>query len=98
MCRASFLEHLTADEVAERFHLRVGSARTVVRDFAHHPDLDQFFRTALPADRPSAKRDATRDHACDLRRRSHTPAAMRARLQAEGHPAGEAYLFRVLRA
>jgi hypothetical protein len=56
--------------VAERFHLQVGSIRTLVRDFAHHPDLGQFFRTAATAERPSPKRDAIRERACDLRRRS----------------------------
>ena len=96
ICRAYFLEHLTADEVAERFHLQVGSIRTLVRDFAHHPDLGQFFRTAPTVDRPSPKRDAIRDRACDLRRQGHTLAEVRAQLQAEGHTVSEAYLFRVL--
>lgn len=46
ICRAYFLENLPADEVAERFQLQVNSIRSLVRDFAHHPDLGQFFRTA----------------------------------------------------
>src|SRR5205823_2350901 len=64
----------------------------------HHPDLGQFFRTAPTVDRPSPKRDAIRDRACDLRRQGHTLAEVRARLQAEGHTVSEAYLFRVLQA
>src|SRR4051812_34475729 len=96
ICRAYFLEHLTADEVAERFRLQVGSIRTLVRDFAHHPDLAQFFRTAPTVGRPSPKCDAIRDRACDLRRQGHTLGEVRTQLQAEGHTVSEAYLFRVL--
>jgi hypothetical protein len=96
ICRAYFLEHLTAAEVAERFRLRVGSIRTLVRDFAHHPDLGQLFRAAPTADRPSPKRDAIRDRACALRRQGHTLAEVRTQLQAEGHTVSEAYLFRLL--
>src|SRR5207302_475772 len=56
-----------------------------------------FFRTAPAVDRPSPKRDAIRDRACDLRRQGHTLGEVRTRLEAEGHPVSEAYLFRVLR-
>jgi len=96
ICRAYFLEHLTADEVAERFQLQVGSIRTLVRDFAHHPDLGQFFRTARTVDRPSPKRASIRDRAGFLRRQGRTLAEIRTQLQAEGHTVSEAYLFRVL--
>jgi transposase len=96
ICRAYFLEHLTAAEVAERFQLKVGSIRTLVRDFAHHPDLDPFFRTTPTADRPSPKRQSIRDRACALRRQGYTLAAIRTQLHAEGHTVSEAYLFRLL--
>src|SRR5271170_423464 len=96
ICRAYFLEHRTADEVAECFQLQVASIRTLVRDFALHPDLGQFFRTAPTVDRPSPKRASIRDRACTLRRQGHTLAEIRRQLQAEGHPVSEAYLFRVL--
>jgi hypothetical protein len=96
ICRAYFLEHLTADEVAERFQLQVHSIRTLVRDFAHHPDLDPFCRTAPTVERPSPKRAAIRDRAGALRRQGHTLAEIRTQLQAEGHRVSEAYLFRVL--
>jgi transposase len=93
--RAYFLEHLTADEVAERFQLQGGSVRTLVRDFARHPDLAPFFRTT-PVNRPSPKRESIRDQAAALRRQGHTLAEIRRQLQAEGHTVSEAYLFRVL--
>ena len=96
ICRAYFLEHLTADEVAERFQLQVGSIRTLVRDFARHPDLGRFFPMARTVDRPSPKRESIRDRAGALRRQGHTLAEIRTQLQAEGHPISEAYLFRVL--
>ena len=50
ICRAYFLERLTANELAERFQLHVGSIRAVVRDFARHPDLGEFWFCATPAD------------------------------------------------
>jgi transposase len=96
ICRAYFLEHLTADEVAERFQLQVDSIRTLVRDFAYQPDLGQFFRTALTVDRPAPKRAAIHDRACVLRRQGRTLAEIRSQLQTEGHTVSEAYLFRVL--
>jgi transposase len=96
ICRAYFLEGLTAQTVAERFHLRVESIRSLVRDFARHPDLGPFFRTAPTVERACPKRDAIRDRACDLRRQGHTLATIRTHLEAEGQPVSEAYLFRVL--
>ena len=96
ICRAYFLEQHTAEEVAERFHLRVESIRSLVRDFAQHPNLDQLFGRAPPSDRPSPKRDAIRDRACELRRQGQTLEAIRSQLQAEGHRVSESYLFRLL--
>jgi hypothetical protein len=95
ICRAYFLENLTADAVAERFQLQVSSIRTLVQDFAHHPDLGQFFRTAPAADKPAPKREAIRDRACGLRRQGRTLAEIRTQLHTEGHTVSEAYLFRI---
>jgi hypothetical protein len=94
--RAYFLERLTADEVAERFELQVASIRTLVRDFARHPDLGPFFRAAPRVDRPAPKRASIRDRACTLRRQGHTLVEIRTQLQAQGHTVSEAYLFRIL--
>jgi hypothetical protein len=67
-----------------------------VRDFAQHPNLDQLFGRAPPADRSAPKRDAIRDRACALRRQGQTLEAIRSQLQAEGQPVSESYLFRLL--
>lgn len=96
ICRAYFLERLTADEVAQRFALRVGSIRALVRDFAHDPDLGRFFCAAQAADRAAPKRASIRDRACALRNQGLTLAEIRTQLQAESHPVSEAYLFRLL--
>ena len=96
ICRAYFLEHLTADEVAERFQLQGNSIRTLVRDFARHPDLGHLFHTAPAAERPAPKRAAIRERACSLRRQGRTLAEIRRQLHTEGHTVSEAYLFRVL--
>src|SRR3954452_18391666 len=96
ICRAYFLEQHTAEVVAERFQLSVASIRSLVRDFAQHPNLDQLFgrapppsrsqRTGLapPADRSAPNREAIRDRACPLRRQGQTLEAIRSQLQAEG--------------
>ena len=46
-----------------------------MRDFAQHPNLDQLFGRAPPSDRPSPKRDAIRDRACELRRQGADPGS-----------------------
>ena len=97
ICRAYFLECLTAEAIAGRFGLQVNTIRTLVRDFAGNPDPGQFFPTAQGVDRPSPKRQSIRDRACDLRRSGRTLTEIHSQLQTEGHPVSEAYLFRVLR-
>jgi hypothetical protein len=94
--RAYFLDQRTANELADRFGLHVGTVRAMLRDFARRPDLGQFFCTPPPSDRPAPKRDAIRDRACDLRRQGHALADIRAQLLTEGHSISEAYLFRLL--
>jgi transposase len=96
ICRAYFLERLTAEEVAQRFELHVGSIRVIVRDFGRAPDLGQFFCTPQAADRPAPKREAIRDRVRALRRQGYTLAQIITQLQAEGLPVSEAYLFRLL--
>jgi hypothetical protein len=96
ICRAYFVDHASAADLAQRFHLHVGSIRAVVRDFARSPDLGHFFRTAEPRPRAAPKREAIRDRACDLRRQGHTLADIRTQLHAEGHRVSKAYLFRLL--
>src|SRR5208337_3012415 len=68
ICRAYFHDETPADEIAQRFHLHVGSVRAIVRDFARDPDLNAFFATARPGRKTSPKRDAIHQRACELRR------------------------------
>ncbi|HEX2987433.1 MAG TPA: hypothetical protein VHS06_04600, partial [Chloroflexota bacterium] len=43
ICRAYFYEGSTADQLAERFQLHVGTIRVIVRDFARDPNINSFF-------------------------------------------------------
>jgi transposase len=97
VCRAYFLEGSTADQLAQRFRLHVGTVRALVRDFAHDPDINAFF-TAEPLGRKTApKRQAIQERARALRCQGATLADIRAALQREGIDVSESYLFRVLR-
>ena len=97
ICRAYFHDETPADEIAQRFHLHVGSVRVIVRDFARDPDVNAFFATARPGRKTSPKRDAIHQRACELRRQGATLADIRAALQREGFDVSESYLFRILR-
>jgi transposase len=97
ICRAYFYECSTADELAERFHLHVGTVRAFARDFARDPDVNSFFAAAGPGRKTSPKRALIHERACELRRRGTTLADIRAALLQEGFDVSESYLFRVLR-
>jgi transposase len=97
ICRAYFHEALTAEEIARRFHLHVGSVRAIVRDFARDPDVHALFAAAVPGRKTAPKRDAISQRACELRRRGATLADIHAALKREGFDISESYLFRVLR-
>jgi transposase len=97
VCRAYFLEGATAEHLARRFPLHVGTVRAVVRDFARGPDFDAFFVTDQPGRKSAPKRAAIQERACALRRQGATLADIRVILQREGFDVSESYLFRVLR-
>jgi transposase len=97
VCRAYFLEGATAEQLARRFQLHVGTVRAVVRDFAREPNCDAFFVTDQPGRKSAPKRAAIRERACELRRQGATLADIRATLRREGFDVSESYLFRVLR-
>ena len=97
ICRAYFHEGSTADELAERFHLHVGTVRAIVRDLAHDPDINSFFASAQPGRKTSPKRQAIQERACELRRQGATLADIRAALKLEGFDVSESDLFRLLR-
>src|SRR5512135_387265 len=96
ICRAYFHERTPADELAQRFHLHVGTVRAIVRDFARNPDVHTFFPTAQPGRKTSPKREAILDRARALRRQGFTLAEIQSTLDQEGHTVSQSYLFRVL--
>jgi hypothetical protein len=96
ICRGYFLEHATAEELAERYQLHVASVRALVRDFAQQPDLNRFFQPVRRGRKTAPKRQAIIDRACELRRRGNTLEEIRIQLASEGHPLSASYLFRVL--
>src|SRR5918999_2609682 len=97
VCRAYFLNRLTAPAIAHRFGLHVGTVQAIVRDFAANPDLDQFFRSTQPGRKTSPKREVLSERALELRRQGRSVGQIRVQLSAEGHPISESYLAAILR-
>jgi transposase len=97
ICRAYFHEGSTADQLAERFQLHVGTVRAIVRDFAREPDVNAFFAATQPGRKTAPKRAAIHERACTLRHQGNTLADIHAVLLQEGFDVSESYLFRVLR-
>jgi transposase len=97
VCRAYFLNRLTAPAIAHRFGLHVGTVQAIVRDFAANPDLNQFFRSTQPGRKTSPKREALSERALELRRQGRSGGQIRVQLSAEGHPVSESYLAVILR-
>jgi len=96
ICRAYFHDSASAEHIAKQFHVRVGSVRAIVRDFARDPDVNVFFAAAGPGRKTSPKRDAINERACELRRQGATLGDIHATLQREGFDLSESYLFRLL--
>jgi hypothetical protein len=84
ICRAYSHEGATADQLAERFHLHVGTVRAIVRDFARAPDVNAFFAATQPGRKTAPKRAAIHERACALRRQGSTLADIRTALLPEG--------------
>jgi transposase len=97
LCRAYFLEGATADQLARRFQIHVGTVRAVVHHFARDPDIDAFFATERLGRKAAPKRQAIQERAAALRSQGATLADIRATLQREGFDVSESYLFRILR-
>ncbi len=97
VCRAYFLEHLTARAIADRFGLHIGSVQVMVRDFAADPNLDHFFVSNRPGRKTSPKREAISQRVAALRREGKTLGQIRLHLRQEDHEISESYLARILR-
>jgi len=95
ICRGYFHEGATADRLAERFQLHVGTVRAIVRDFARDPDIDSFFTVDRPGPKTAPKRTAIHQRACELRNQGGTLAETRTALLQEGFDVSESYLFRL---
>jgi hypothetical protein len=96
ICRAYFSESTSAEVLAERFQLHVGTVRAIVHDFARQPDLNTFFTRLKPGRKTSPKRDAVHDQACALRRQGASLGEIHAALKQDGFDVSESYLFRLL--
>jgi transposase len=96
ICKAYYLDGATAEQLAERFSLHPDSVRALVRDFAHAPDLEQFFVVNRPGRQTAPKRDALLEDAVALRQQGLTLAEIRQRLQEQGQSISESYLSRLL--
>jgi transposase len=97
VCRAYFMEHLTAAAIAERFGLHLGSVQVMVRDFAADPNIEHFFVSNRPGRKTSPKREAIAQRVDGLRRAGKTLGQIRLCLQEDGYEISESYLARILR-
>jgi transposase len=96
ICKAYYLDQATAEQLAERFSLHPDSVRAIVRDFAHDPDLEQFFVVNRPGRQTAPKRDALLEDIIGLRQQGLTLAEIQQRLHEQGHSISESYLSRIL--
>lgn len=96
ICRGYYVEHATAEALAQRYQLHVDSVRALVRHFARQPDVNRFFQPARRGRRTAPKRQVVAERACQLRRLGYTLANIRNQLACEGHHLSESYLFRLL--
>ncbi len=96
ICKAYYLDGTTAEQLAERFSLHIDSVRAIVRDFAQHPDLQQFFVVKQPGRQTASKRDALSEQIVQLRQQGLTLTQIQERLHQQGHSISESYLSRIL--
>jgi len=96
ICKAYYLDSATAEQLAERFSLHPDSVRAIVRDFAHDPDLEQFFVVNRPGRQTAPKRDALLEEIIRLRQQGLSLAVIQQRLHEQGAAISESYLSRIL--
>ena len=97
VCRAYFMEGHAAGTIARRFGLHIGSVQVMVRDFAAHPQLEQFFVCNRPGRKTSPKREGVARRVAALRREGKTLGEIHQRLRQDGYEISESYLARILR-
>jgi len=96
ICKAYYLDSATAEPLAERFGLNPDSVRATVGDFAHDPDLEQFFVVKRPRRQTAPKRAAVLEDGIWLRQQGLSQAQIQQRLHEQGHSISESYLSRLL--
>jgi hypothetical protein len=96
ICKAYFLDSTPAEQLAERFSLNADSVRAIVRDFAHDPDLKQFFVVKQRGRQTAPLRDQLATQIVPLRDAGLTLHDIQGRLKDEGHTVSQSYLSRIL--
>src|SRR5262249_51313170 len=96
ICKAYYADGTPAQQLAQRFSLHPDSVRAIVRDFASQPDLARFFVVGSPGRRSAPKRERLAEEAARLRGQGLPLADIRQRLNDQGQPISEPYLFRIL--
>ena len=97
ICRAYYHDDWTAKAIAQRFQLHVDSVRAIVRDFAAHADIGQFFQSHRPGRKTSPLRDTVRQPVVGLRRKGATLGQICQQLESQGQSISESYLATILR-
>ena len=98
ICRAYFLEHLTARQIAPRFSLAVNTVQGIVRDFADDEQKRVFFVETPKGRRPRPAMDQARRRIRQLRQEGLALSEIVHRLAQEGYPLSPAHVSRQLRA
>jgi transposase len=96
ICKSYFLDEASAEQLAQRFGLHSDSVRAIVRDFAHDPDLQQFFVRNRPGRQTAPKRDELREDIVRRRRQGLSLEQIREQLQGQGQSISASYLYRIL--
>jgi hypothetical protein len=96
ICKAYFLDNTPAEQLAERFSLNADSVRAIVRDFAHDPDLKQFFVVKHRGRQTAPLRDQLAALIAPLRDQGLTLLDIQGRLKDQGHTVSQSYLSRIL--
>lgn len=97
ICRAYYMDDLSAAAIAKRFGFHIGTVQAIVRDFAANPCLDQFFRDVGPGRKTAPKREAVLARIRELRAQHCSLGEIRLQLGREGHELSESYLAAIMR-
>jgi hypothetical protein len=95
ICKAYFLDEVSAEQIAARFSLHPDSVRAVVNDFVSNPDLTRYFLVKKPGPVAAPKRDVCRQVVLDLRGQGLSIAQIKERL-GDDHSISESSIYRIL--